>query len=47
MFSSMRPQNSQQLINESLIHCWGFVRPASYLTLVTLVGKANDKETWH
>lgn len=46
MLSSMLLRNSQQLISESLIHCWGFVRPVSYITLVAPAGKANDKETW-
>ena len=46
MFSSMCPKNSQQLI-ESQIHCWGFLRPVSYITLVTPTGKANDKEIWY
>jgi len=47
MLSSSYLRNSQQLINESLIHGWGFVRPVSYITLVTPAGKTNDKETQH
>jgi hypothetical protein len=45
MFSSTRLTNTQQL-NESLIHCWGFVRTISNIIVVP-ANKADEKETWY
>ena len=44
MFSSTRLTNTQQL-NESLIHCWGFVRTISNIIVVP-ANKAYDRNEY-